>query len=106
MSVTPRVRDWMFSSATPGSVPANASASIVSKASTAGLMGMSLNSMPRFSASFWESVTEPSEEISEGMVTPTTRSGPRAAVASAQVTAESMPPESPMMALSKMPVFS
>jgi hypothetical protein len=106
MSVTPRARDWMFSSATPGSVPANASASISSNASTAGLMGISLNSMPKFSASVCESVTEPSDEISDGMVTPTTRSGPRAAVASAQVTAESMPPERPMRALSKMPVFS
>jgi hypothetical protein len=31
----------MFSSATPGSVPSKESASIVSKASTAGLIGIS-----------------------------------------------------------------
>jgi hypothetical protein len=62
--------------------------------------------MPRLVASASESVIEPSDEISDGMVTPITRSGPSAVAASAQVTAESMPPERPTRALSKMPVFS
>ena len=54
--------------------------------------------MPRFRASACESETLPSEEYIEGIVTPSTFSAPSARAASAQVTAESIPPERPMTA--------
>ena len=64
-------------------------------------MGTVSNRTPRFLASATESLTLPADEYAEGMVTPTTFSGPRALAASAQTTAESMPPDSPTATLSK-----
>ena len=46
----------------------------------------------------------PPEEYRDGMVTPTTRDGPSAATARAQVTAESIPPDKPISA-EENPVF-
>ncbi len=51
--------------------------------------------MPRFSARARLSETLPALEYAEGMVTPTTRSGPSASAAMDAVSAESMPPLNP-----------
>jgi hypothetical protein len=42
ISSIPRMRDWMFSSAMPGAVPANASARISSNAAMAEWIGSSM----------------------------------------------------------------
>ena len=59
-------------------------------------MGISSMRMPRFFASETESSTLPREEYIDGMVMPVTLSAPSASTASAAVSAESMPPDSPM----------
>ena len=57
--------------------------------------------MPRCPASAIESSTLPGDENGIGIVTARTFSGPTAAAARQQVTAESIPPESPMTAFVK-----
>ena len=59
MSVRPLARAWMFSSATPLGGPPRTPWSMWPKASTAGRMLTSWNSMPRLSARSRESPTEP-----------------------------------------------
>jgi hypothetical protein len=61
-------------------------------------MGRECRRIRKFSARAAASVTLPAEEYIEGIETPTTFSGPSAATARAQVTAESIPPESPTRA--------
>ncbi len=62
MTILPRMRDWMFSSAVPGSVPANASSSTSRYAACVGSMGMIVSSIPSLSASSWASLMLPSDE--------------------------------------------
>ncbi len=94
--IVPRIRACRFSSARPGSVPANVGASRSRKAEWASSIGTVTVRMPRFAANASESVTLPSLENRDGMSTPTTRSGPSASTAIAATSDESMPPESPM----------
>ena len=62
------------------------------------VMGITLYSMPRFSASFFASSTEWSEENCEGRSKARIFSRPSASAARQATTAESMPPERPMQA--------
>ena len=70
------MRAWRFSSASPGSVPANVGSSRSGNASCASSIGTVIVPMPRFAASASASVTLPSLEYRDGMSTPVTRSGP------------------------------
>ena len=97
----PRMRAWMFSSVTSRTVPANASWSVSSIARIAGSIGSVRVSMPRFRASASESSMLPQLEYGDGISTPRTRAGPMASAATAAVSAESTPPESPSTALVK-----
>ena len=92
----PRMRAWMFSSATSSASPLNGLASPRLKAATIGVIGSAMNSIPRFLASRRASARVPADEYGEGMVTPVTFSWPSASTAMAATSAESMPPESPM----------
>ena len=58
-------------------------------------MGIVSNFIPRVLDSFFESSMLPIEEYREGIVIPITFSFPRASFAMQQVTAESIPPDSP-----------
>ena len=69
---------------------------LASKRSTTGSIGSSRKSVPRFSASRRASPRVSSEEKRDGIETQWTRSGPSASHASAAVSAESIPPETPM----------
>ncbi len=59
----------------------------------ASSMGISMNSVPRFSAMLRASARVPSLEKGEGMETQVTRSGPSASAATMATSAESIPPE-------------
>jgi hypothetical protein len=85
----------MFSSVRSGCRPANASLRAESNASTTAPIGISRNEQPRLSASRRASVRVASDEYRDGIETQCTRSGPSASAASAAVTAESIPPETP-----------
>ena len=61
--------------------------------------------MPSPSASRCASPRVPSDEKRDGIETPCTRSGPSASTASATVSAESIPPESPTT-MSEKPFLS
>jgi hypothetical protein len=65
-------------------------------ASTTGSMAISRKSIPSDAASRCASPRVPSDEYRDGMDTPCTRSAPIASTHNAAVSAESIPPESPM----------
>ena len=62
MRSTPRILDWMFSSAMSGSRPAKLGASMSRKAAWAGSIGMTRDSIPSSAHSFSASVSEWSDE--------------------------------------------
>ncbi len=94
--IVPRIRACRFSSASPGSVPANVGASMSRNAAWAPSIGTVIVRIPRLAASSSASVTLPSLEKRDGMSTPTTWLGPSASTAIAATSDESMPPDNPM----------
>ena len=68
--MVPRTRAWRFSSARPGSSPANGSASMPRNAECASSMGTVNARIPRLAARVSASVTLPSLENREGIRTP------------------------------------
>ena len=81
MRIVPRMRAWRFSSASPGSVPTNGSASMSRNAVCADSMGIVSVRIPRLAASAAASVTLPSLEKRDGISIPVTCSGPSASAA-------------------------
>ncbi len=76
-------------------MPANAGSSAASNPPTTSSIGISRKSTPRDSATRRASPRVASDENCDGIDTQWTRSGPSASAASAAVSAESMPPDSP-----------
>jgi hypothetical protein len=101
MSRVPRTLAWRFSSARPGSVPANGSLSTPSSASVGSAIGRVSSLIPRLAASARASLRLWEDEKLDGMATPTTRSRPRASAAMAATRLESMPPDRPTWTRSK-----
>src|SRR4029450_2162935 len=62
MSTVPRIRAWRFSSARPGSVAANGSASMSRNAACAGSIGTVMVRMPGFRATAWASGEDGGDE--------------------------------------------
>ena len=87
-----------FSSATPGLVPLKGTLRVSSKASCASEIGSSKVRIPSPSASAPASSSDSGELWREGIRTPVTFLAPMASTATAAVSAESMPPESPITA--------
>ena len=96
--IVPRTRACKFSKATPVSGEPNADSNPAVNLSTSSATGWWVNVMPRLRHRISESLIEPSDENREGMVIAATFSGPKASTASANVSAESMPPEEPTTA--------
>ena len=95
ISSAPRMRDWMFSSVTSGFTSRKTSARTPSYVFMMPEMGSCSVRIPRFRANSTESSMLPWLEYREGIITPSTFSGPMASAAMAAVNAESMPPERP-----------
>jgi hypothetical protein len=102
---TPRTRACRFSAARPASPPSISAASASVNAPTTDSIGISRNAQPRLSATRRASERVSSELNLDGMDTQWTRSAPSASTHSAAVTAESIPPETPITT-SANPFFS
>jgi hypothetical protein len=95
MSSVPRILACRFSSVRSGSRPANSSRSDAVNSSKIGSIEISRKSLRRLSASRRASECVSSEVKRDGIETQCTLPGPRASAASAAVTAESIPPDTP-----------
>ena len=90
---TPRIRAWMFSSATSLGRSAKSGLRAASQAPTAPAIPIVSKPMPRLRASVCASSRECCEEMIDGREMPRTLEGPKASAAITATSAESIPPE-------------
>ena len=98
IKIVPRIRACIFSSVTSSARSLKTGSIVRRRASKQSFIGTISYFMPRLLARSSASLTEWSVEYCDGISIPCTFSGPSAATASAQTSAESMPPLNPSTA--------